>query len=845
MLALLRRVALALVFISFCISLTARDFDSRETWRKFIAGKYAEVADEAAEAFKSHERGEDWRLIHGRVLLTLGKYPEAYEVVTNALSNYSYSVRLRVLAHEVFLSNGKTTEASDILDEINEMAGNRRWGYRDIEDVVALGQAALLLGADARAVLDNFFEKAKKADPQCRAVYLAKARLALDKHDYSLASKAAQEGLEKFPKDPDLLYELAESLAPSDRGQMLKVLKQVFDANPNHIPAHLLVVEHLIDSEEYNDAEEEIKKIDEVNPHCPEAWAFRGVIAHLKPDPEAEKDAHDKALEFWPTNPRVEYLMGKKLSQKYRFAEGSKYQRQALLFNRNYLPAKIQLANDLLRLGEESEGWTLAEGVAKADAYDIAAYNLVTLHDSISKFSAVTNEHFIVRMAPHEAEVFGNQALTLLEKARTVLTNKYDCPLEQPVMVEIFPSQKDFAVRTFGMPGGEGYLGVCFGNVITANSPSSHEMNWNSVLWHEFTHVITLHLTKNKMPRWFSEGISVYEEHRADPRWGEKLNPKYRRMILDGDMKKIADLSSAFMAPPDGLHLQFAYYESSLVLEFLVEKFGHSSLLAILKDLGEGKNINESIPAHTASIAELEKDFVEFAKGAANDLGSEKYWAKPERDKNGDIEAGWAALHQDNFFVVKEKAEKLLEDQKWDEAIPVLRKCIEIYPGQTGNDNAYALLAEIYRKANQTDAERAVLTEWVKRDDEAKQGLSRLLELEGKSGTWESALNHGRRLLEINPLIPSAYLTLGRAEEETKKTDEAIATYNTALLLDPPDSADLHFHMAKLLHEKKDPEARRHLLLALADAPRFREAHELLLKLADEEKPAGDNQVAK
>src|SRR5205823_2435359 len=128
------------------------------------------------------------------------------------LSNYSYSVRLRVLAHEVFLSNGKTTEASDILDEINEMAGNRRWGYRDIEDVVALGQAALLLGADARAVLDNFFEKAKKADPQCRAVYLAKARLALDKHDYSLASKAAQEGLEKFPKDPDLLYELAESL---------------------------------------------------------------------------------------------------------------------------------------------------------------------------------------------------------------------------------------------------------------------------------------------------------------------------------------------------------------------------------------------------------------------------------------------------------------------------------------------------------------------------------------------------------------------------------------------------------------------------------------------------------
>src|SRR6185369_17792281 len=98
-----------------------------------------------------------------------------------------------------------------------------------------------------------------------------------------------------------------------------------------------------------------------------------------------------------------------------------------------------------------------------------------------------------------------------------------------------------------------------------------------------------------------------------DPRWGEQMNPQYRQMILDDEMKPIEDLSSAFMAPPDGLHLQFAYYQSSLVIEFLVEKFGHPSLVAILKDLGEGKNINEAIPAHTAPMSELEKDFVEFA----------------------------------------------------------------------------------------------------------------------------------------------------------------------------------------------------------------------------------------
>jgi len=57
--------------------------------------------------------------------------------------------------------------------------------------------------------------------------------------------------------------------------------------------------------------------------------------------------------------------------------------------------------------------------------------------------------------------------------------------LTQPTVVEIFPEQKDFAVRTFGMPGNPGYLGVCFGSVITANSPASQSANpanWEDVL---------------------------------------------------------------------------------------------------------------------------------------------------------------------------------------------------------------------------------------------------------------------------------------------------------------------------------------------------------------------------
>ncbi|MFN9984038.1 MAG: hypothetical protein ACK52S_00670, partial [Pirellula sp.] len=110
-------------------------------------------------------------------------------------------------------------------------------------------------------------------------------------------------------------------------------------------------------------------------------------------------------------------------------------------------------------------------------------------------------------------DVYKRQVVELLQNARQVLVPKYGATLQEPIFVEIFPRQQEFAIRTFGMPGGQGFLGVCFGRLITANSPSALQVdsNWKSVLWHEYCHVVTLQKTKNKMPRWLSEGISVYE----------------------------------------------------------------------------------------------------------------------------------------------------------------------------------------------------------------------------------------------------------------------------------------------------------------------------------------------
>ncbi len=71
----------------------------------------------------------------------------------------------------------------------------------------------------------------------------------------------------------------------------------------------------------------------------------------------------------------------------------------------------------------------------------------------------------------------------------------------------------------------------------------------------------------------------------------------------------------------------------------------------------------------------------------------------------------------------------------------------------------------------------------------------------------------------------------------------AIAAYRTLLNLNPSDPPDIHFRLARLLHAGGDPEAKRQVLLALEDAPRFRAALELLLEISA--KPSADPGVQK
>lgn len=798
------------------------------------AGKHDECVQVTAAAIDEGQYSETWRTLKIQAELASGRNAEALATFEAALERYKTSVRIRWLGYQVCRLNGLAEKATELLDQIDELMDGGSWRYTDPASRVALGEFYLRRGVDAKQVMSVLYNQVKKRNPDYSRAYIASGQLALSKHDYALAAEEFEKALKLDTTDADIHFGLAAAFASSDGEKSQQHLTTALERNRNHIDSLLFIADRHIDSEDYDKAREALEQALQVNILEPRAWAYLAVLAHLDNDMDGEEHCRQTALSWWSDNPEVPHLIGRKLAEKYRFAEGASYQREALQFDEDYLPAKVQLAQDLLRLGEEEEGWKLAHEVYEKDGYNVVAHNLVTLQDNITKFTTLERGGFHLRMETREAKIYGELVLDLLVRAKKSLCAKYDMQIEEPVVVEMFPSQEDFAIRTFGLPGGAGFLGVCFGRVITANSPASQTAspsNWHATLWHEFCHVVTLQKTNNKMPRWLSEGISVYEERQENSTWGQSMTPQYREMILSDDFTPVSQLSGAFLSPPSPLHLQFAYYESSLVVEYLVEKYGIEVLKRILVDLSVGMPINDALQRYAGSLAALDAEFAVYARQLAEGLAADADWAQPELPDDASLEV-LAEFHQatpDNFWGLQRFAAALLGRRKWKDAQPLVERLLELYPQYPAG---YSMLAAIHRGLNETDAELAVLEKLAEISADDVDAFERLLELHAEASDWAAVTRYGDRLLAINPLRPAPHRHLVRAAEELGDDDRASGSLQALVEMNPIDPADTHYRLGAALHRKGDLQAAKaEILRALEEAPRFRAAHRQLLEL--------------
>jgi cytochrome c-type biogenesis protein CcmH/NrfG len=455
--------------------------------------------------------------------------------------------------------------------------------------------------------------------------------------------------------------------------------------------------------------------------------------------------------------------------------------------------------------------------------------------DRLDPFDTIKDGDMIIRLSPDESPVMKNYVPALARESLDALSKRWEFTPKGPILIEMFPVHDDFAVRTLGLPGMVGALGACFGRVVTLDSPTAREpgtFNWGETLWHEMAHVITLQLSGNRLPRWLSEGTSVFEERRARPDWGRDMDIPFARAIDRGGVLKIRELNSGFTSAQT---INFAYYQASLVVEHIHDTYGQRKLRALIEAYADGSDTETAIKkALGVDIDELQKGFDELLdKRYATMRRALKAPEGLKENLSVDQLKAMAAENPDNFTVYMMLGEALAASSP-DAAIAAFEKAEQILPNVRGEDSPQAAIAAVAnKKGDKARAARALetLATHDHTNIQAARQLVSLADPAKDSSRMQIAL---KRVVSLDPFDGAAHAQLGRIAMQSGDTAQAVQLFRVALAAKPLDKATAHADLAEaLLKAGQRDEARKQVLEALLIAPTYTRAQDLLLKLQE------------
>ncbi|MDP1604062.1 MAG: tetratricopeptide repeat protein, partial [Legionella sp.] len=556
-----RRVWLLLASVALTIGLTpfvtaqqsptivSARANAEKSW---LGGRLDEV-DTFAAAFPKDEL---LAVLRAKAIAARGDYPRAEAVVQPfAAANPAGDAALEVGLLQQMV--GRRVEARRTLQLV--MMGEGR--NPTARDYLRAGRAARALGRFDDA--NGFFRDADGLAPGDPAINTEWGDLFVEKYNNKDAARSFQEALKADPEYGPALLGMARSLADQNPSQAVGLAQQALKFNPIDPGAHLFVADMAIYQDKKKDAHEAIARVLAVNPNHLEALSMQAALAYV----EGRLPDHDAAvaavLRIHPTYGEVHRVVGSMTAHYYRFDEAVDHVRKAIALDRDNAKSYADLGAHLMRTGDERNARRALETAFKVDPWNVVTYNLLALLDTLEPFDTIHEGDMVIRLHPDEQDVMRQYVPQLAKESMAALSERWEFTPKGPILIEMFPNHDDFAVRTLGLPGMIGALGACFGRVVTVDSPRARapgSFNWGETLWHEMAHVITLQLSNNRLPRWLSEGASVYEERRARKEWGREMDIPFARAMDRGKLISLRDLNSGFSNPET---ISFSYYQAS------------------------------------------------------------------------------------------------------------------------------------------------------------------------------------------------------------------------------------------------------------------------------------------
>ena len=727
-------------------------------------------------------------------------------------------------------------------------------------------------------------------NPRATAVLVALAQAAVKDYDWDEVEARAQQGLDVSPKLPAALRALAEA----------KLYFREFDA------AEKL----LTDALSVNSVDQETLALMATLRLMQDGWPdldrLKRLVSHLDHIADLKLESPTRfeqiVLDVAARNPKPGYFLttlGEQVDRFRQHAIAEPLFKQAILLMPQLSESKTALGQLYMQTGRMDDAKKLLDEAFKADPYHVRVSNMRKVLKVLDDYETITTEHFVIRADGKLDKLLARYMAEYLEEVYPELTTLFGFEPEQRTQIELYNTAKGlsahqwFSARMVGLPWVQ-TIGASTGVIIALTSPSSLEepLNWARVMKHEFVHILTLQQTNFNIPHWYTEALAVRSEGYPRPvAWNKLLLER----VPKGEIKNLDNLSMGFIRAGNQANWNFAYCQSVLYAEYMVQRFGEPSLAKLLDAYRRNRTTDQAIPeVFGVDKEDFEKGYRDYLNKVVADIRKsdddepelrpnqiEKNYEKNKKDPQAAAQYAQLLL----FIKKRDEARKiadealntepknpvaafvvgalLLRDDKPRDAIRVLEPALDSeHPNRRVlelllrtrlklreskeafelcelgkkhfpyNSDWWKGTAAAAKLSGDTEKRRDALKTLTHIESDDPAPRKALAEMALADHNFEDALKYARMTLHIDVLDADVHRLLGTALAGLKQYPRAILEYETALDLKPADT-DLQLGLAEtLLAAGRKPDARKLIDKVLAKDS----DNEAAKKLADQAK---------
>ncbi len=800
-------------------------------------------AERVARAAAAHpQQGHEALSALGEVLRARGKLSEADSAFARAVARHASDSLMAALNLALLdQARGRTARANAAFDRFIDIY-NTSAASLTSREMAAVAIAVRELGAGNPELFKDAlkaFDRAVMLDPANIDARIAIGELFLAKYNSAEAQKTLDDARDINPNHPQALVAAAARLVFDGQPGADSLLAAALATSPEYVPARVMIARRMVDVERYADAAREAERALRTNPGDADALAVLATARFVSGDERAFNEVKARALAINPRDAAFFVALAEGAGRVRRYAVAADFARQAIAADSTSWKGRSVLGMNLMRLGRIDEARASLELSFKGDPYDVWVKNTLDLLDTFKNYDITRSAHATFMIEKTESPLLSIYLSDLAEKAYARFQQRYQYTPPPPIRIEVYRSHADFSVRTVGLAG-LGALGVSFGTTLAFDSPAAKDagpFNWASTVWHELAHTFTLGATDHRVPRWLSEGLSVWEEHQARPGWGAGVTPGFLDAFREGKLVPVSRMNDGFMRPAYPGQIQFSYYQASLVCDMIVRDGGEKALMALLAEYKTGATTEDAVrKVLGVDLATLDRRFDAYMKERFK--GPLAALAADGPEYPAGMNAAQLAARADempgSWKAQMLAGTALARARQTPAAIRMFERAHALFPEFAGGGSPAALLAEAYL-ARGDSAKALPMFKAVALSDEASFDANMsLATLSLAARDTTTALDALERAVYINPFPAGLHHAIAAIATARGDHARAVREREALVALDPVDRAEALYQLALAYRGAGDQvKAKRSVLRALEEAPNFAKAQDLLLAIVD------------